>query len=145
MSLNTKWHEEVTKLHEGKEITMKFDELSNQVIGCAIEVHKHLGPGLLESVYKHCFAYELRTAQIPFAMEPSVPIQYKNDVTLDCGFRADFIIAEKLVVELKSVDQVAPIHTAQILTHMKLARLSVGLLLNFNVTVLKNGIKRYVL
>jgi len=124
---------------------VEFDPLSREVLGCAIEVHKHLGPGLLESAYQNCLAYELTQQGIPFRKEIDLPVQYKG-IRLDCGYRLDLIVDEQLIVELKSVDKLAPIHEAQLLTYMKLAGISIGLLLNFNVLKLKDGgIKRYVL
>ena len=124
---------------------MEFDPLSNKVIGCAIEVHKHLGPGLLESAYQNCLAYELAQQGMPFRREVDLPVVYKG-IRLDCGYRMDFVVDEQLILELKCVEDFAPIHAAQILTYMKLSGISIGLLLNFNVTRLKDGgIKRYVL
>ncbi len=123
---------------------MTFDDLSNRVIGCAIEVHQHLGPGLLESAYEQCMAHELSQAGIAFKMQPELPVEYKG-LNLDCGYRIDLLIEESLIVELKSVAALLPIHDAQILTYMKLARIRVGLLMNFNVTRLKDGLKRFVL
>ncbi|MCK4810133.1 MAG: GxxExxY protein [Candidatus Omnitrophica bacterium] len=128
--------------HEGHEV--KFDELSNKVIGCAIKVHRALGPGLLESAYEQCLAHELKLSDIPFTLQCSLPIEY-NGIKLDCGYRIDILIANKLIIELKSVDKILGIHEAQILTYMKLAKIKVGLLLNFNVEKLKLGIKRFVL
>lgn len=123
---------------------MEFDELSQRVIGCAIEVHRTLGPGLLESTYRQCLGYELSHAQIPFQMEVALPVRYK-DVLLDCGYRIDLLVGSKLIVEIKSVEALLPIHQAQILTYMRLASIPIGLLINFNVTKLQNGIKRFVL
>ncbi len=123
---------------------MNFDSLSNKVIGCAINVHKTLGPGLLESAYEQCLAREFALAEIPFEVQKSIPIIYKG-VKLDCGFRIDLLVKNKLIIELKSVDFIKPIHQAQLLTYMKLAKISTGLLINFNVELLKDGIKRYVL
>ena len=123
---------------------MNFDDLSNKVIGCAIEVHRELGPGLLESTYEQCLAYELHSAGIPFRSQVELPVQYKQ-VALDCGYRIDVLVDDRLIVELKSVDQLLKIHEAQILTYMKLAKVQTGLLINFNVELLKNGIKRFVL
>jgi len=134
-------HEE----HEGKTKTrVKFDELSNKVLGCAIEVHRELGPGLLESTYEQCLAYELNRPRIPFKLQVELPIEYKH-IKLDCGYRIDLLADERLIVELKSVDQLLRIHEAQVLTYMKLADVRVGLLINFNVDVLKKGIRRFVL
>jgi GxxExxY protein len=123
---------------------MEFDELSRRVIGCAIEVHRTLRPGLLEATYRQCLAYELSEAQIPFQIEVPVPVRYKN-VLLDCGYRIDLLIGADLIVEIKSVETLLPIHQAQTLTYMRLAKIPIGLLINFNVTKLQNGIKRFVL
>ena len=123
---------------------MEFDPLSHKVIGCAIEVHRVLGPGLLESAYQRCLAHELHSNGIAYKLEWPVPVNYKG-VTLDCGYRVDLLVEDKLIVELKSVEQVQAIHEAQLLTYMKLAGIAIGLLINFNVTQLKKGLKRYVL
>lgn len=123
---------------------MRFDSASNQVIGCALEVHRNLGPGLLESAYEQCLAYEMKSAGIPFTLQHPLPVEYKS-IKLDCGYRIDILIEDSLIVELKSVDKILPIHQAQLLTYMKLARISVGLLINFNVKYLKDGIRRMVL
>ena len=123
---------------------MKFDELSNKVIGCAIEVHRELGPGLLESTYEQCLAYELNQAKIPFKLQVELPVEYKG-VKLDCGYRIDLLADDRLIVELKSVDQLLKIHEAQVLTYMKLAAVRVGLLINFNVELLRRGVRRFVL
>ena len=123
---------------------MEFDELSKRVIGCALEVHRNLGPGLLESAYEQCLAHELSCAKLSFKLQVPVAIDYKG-TRLDCGYRIDVLVDEQLIVELKSVDQLLPIHEAQLLTYMKLARVPTGLLINFNVKLLKNGIRRFVL
>jgi GxxExxY protein len=123
---------------------MPFDPLSNRVIGCAIEVHRELGPGLLESAYEQCLAHELKRNEIPFQLQVPQPVAYK-DIHLDCGYRIDFLIDEQLILELKSVSSLQPIHEAQLLTYMKLTKVKTGLLLNFNVPRLKDGIKRFVL
>ena len=123
---------------------MEFDELSGHVIGCAIEVHRNLGPGLLESTYRQCVACELSHARIPFQMEVPLPVRYK-DLLLDCGYRIDLLVRSELIVEIKSAETLLPIHQAQILTYMRLSKVSLGLLINFNVTKLQNGIKRFVL
>jgi GxxExxY protein len=123
---------------------MDFDALSNRVIGCAIEVHRVLGPGLLESTYQRCLAHELECSNIAFAVEHPVPVNYKG-VCLDCGYRVDLLIGEKLIVELKSVEHLQRVHEAQLLTYMKLAGIRTGLLTSFNVAQLRNGLKRYVL
>ena len=123
---------------------MEFDKLSNKVIGCAIEVHKALGPGLLESAYEQCLARELGLAHITFEVQKPLPVEYKG-IMLDCGYRVDLLVENNLIIELKAVNQLLSIHEAQILTYMKLAHVSVGLLINFNVELLKDGIKRFVL
>lgn len=123
---------------------MEFDELSKRVIGFAIEVHKHLRPGLLESTYEQCMAHELSLAGVAFQIQPALPVEYKG-LKLDCGYRIDLLIQNSLIVELKSVAQLLPIHEAQLLTYLKLSRVRVGLLINFNVTRLKDGLKRFVL
>ena len=123
---------------------MEFDELSRNVIGCAIEVHRNLGPGLLESTYRQCLPCELSHAGVPFQMEVPLPVRYK-DLLLDCGYRIDLLVSGDLIVEIKSVETLLPIHQAQIRTYMRLAKVPLGLLINFNVTKLQNGIKRSVL
>jgi len=123
---------------------IKFDDLSNKVLGCAIEVHRELGPGLLESTYEQCLAYELNRAKIPFQLQVELPVEYKQ-IKLNCGYRIDLLADNRLIVELKSVEQLLKIHEAQVLTYMKLSGVSVGLLLNFNVDVLRKGVKRFVL
>ena len=123
---------------------MRFDKLSNQIIGCAIEVHKHLGPGLLESTYEQCLAYELNKSNLSFKLQYPLPVEYKG-IKIDCGYRIDMLVGNKVIVELKSVDSILPIHQAQLLTYMKLSGLGIGLLMNFNVKYMKTGIKRMVL
>lgn len=123
---------------------MKFDSLSNQVIGLAIEVHRELGPGLLESTYEKCLAHELRVHDIKCVTQMALSVEYKG-LSLDCGYRVDVMVDGKLIVELKSVDSLQRIHEAQLLTYMKLANIRTGLLINFNTGLLKNGIKRFVL
>jgi GxxExxY protein len=123
---------------------MEFDPLSNRVIGCAIEVHRHLGPGLLESAYSICLAHELQLQGITFQKEWPLPVEYKG-IYLDCGYRLDFLIANELIVELKSIEKLLPIHEAQLLSYLKLSGKRTGLLVNFNERILKNGIKRMVL
>jgi GxxExxY protein len=123
---------------------MEFDELSNKVIGCAIEVHKRLGPGLLESAYERCLSFELLSANIRHTIQKELPIDYKT-IKLDCGYRIDMLIENDIIIELKSVDRVMPIHEAQLLTYMKLSGIKIGLMINFNVCRLKDSITRYVL
>ncbi len=122
----------------------QFSELSNRVIGCALEVHRHLGPGLMESAYQQCLAHEFSLNHIAFKMEVPLPVHYK-DVHLDCGYRLDFLIEDQIILELKSVDRLMPIYEAQILTYLKLAGIKQGFLINFNVIRLKEGLKSLVL
>jgi len=121
-----------------------YQELTEKIIGCAIEVHKVLGPGLLESAYEECLSYELMQNGFRIERQKAVPVIFK-EVKLDCGYRIDILVENKVLLELKSVEALAPIHEAQILTYMKFAEIKIGLLINFNVTKLKNGIKRFVL
>lgn len=122
----------------------KFTDLSHRVIGSAIEVHRHLGPGLLESTYQQCLARELHLSGIPFKLEYPLPVEYKG-LHLDCGYRIDVLIEDAIILELKSVTQLKPIHEAQLLTYMKLTHIKQGFLINFNVEVLKNGLKSFIL
>ena len=123
---------------------MEFDKYSKQVIGCAIEVHKTLGPGLLESTYEQCLAHELGLAGLTFELQKSISVKYKN-INLDCGYRIDLFVENSLIVELKSISKLQKIHEAQLLTYMKLANIKTGLLINFNELRLKDGLKRFVL
>jgi GxxExxY protein len=120
---------------------MDTDIISQKVIGCAIEVHKTLGPGLLESSYESCLAYELHTAGLPVERQKLLPITYKNN-KIDAGYRLDILIPNKLIIELKAVEKLLPIHTAQLITYLKLSGIKTGLLINFNVLKLTTGIKR---
>lgn len=119
------------------------NEISNKVIGCAIEVHKQLGPGLLESAYQECLYYELKQLGLSVRKEKPMPVIYK-EVVLDHGYRIDLLVEDKVVVEIKTVEALNEVHTAQVLTYLKLGNYKLGLLLNFNVSVLKNGIKRLI-
>ena len=133
------------KTTENSKKTKLYDHpLTGKVIGCAIEVHRHLGPGLLESTYQRCLAKELVLAKIPFLAEHPIPVHYKGNV-LDCGYRADLLIDNFLVVELKAVEKISRIHQAQLITYMKLAEAPIGLLVNFNSGLLKDGIRKFVL
>jgi GxxExxY protein len=123
---------------------MDENALSNVIIGAAIEVHKQLGPGLLESAYEECLAFELNERNIPFERQKPIPVIYKN-VRLDCGFRTDLLVEHLVVVELKAVDALTAINDAQVLTYLKLTSCKLGLLLNFNVLRMRHGIKRLVL
>lgn len=120
------------------------DRLTEQVIGAAIEVHRVLGPGLLESAYEECLCYELSQRSLTFQRQVPLPIVYKA-VRLDCGYRIDLLVMEQLIIELKTVERLLPIHEAQLLTYLKLKGIRTGLLINFHVVLLKTGIKRLVL
>ena len=123
---------------------MEFDELSRKVIGCAIEVHRNLGPGLLESTYRQCLACELSHTGIPFQMEVPLPVRYR-EILLDCCYRIDLLVSRGLIVEIKCVETLLPIHQAQILTYMRWPKFRSVYFLIFNVTKLQSGIKRFVL
>lgn len=120
------------------------EELTGKIIGSAIEVHRELGPGLLESAYHQCLCHELTLRGLKFQREIHLPVKYKQ-VRLDCGYQADIIVEQKVILELKCVAEISAIHEAQILTYLKLANLKIGILLNFNVASLRDGIKRFVL
>lgn len=119
------------------------NELSKKIIGCALEVHKQLGPGLLESAYRECLCYELTLAGLKVRQEVPMPIIYK-EVKLDHGYRMDLLVEDKVVIEIKTVDALNEVHTAQVLTYLKLGNYKLGLLMNFYVSLLKDGIKRVI-
>ena len=119
-------------------------ELTGRVIGLAIEVHRHFGPGLLESAYEECLSFELQKSGIEYRRQVALPVTYK-DVRLDCGYRMDIVAAGRLIIEVKAVERMLPIHEAQILTYLRLSRLRIALLINFNTVLLKNGLRRFVL
>ena len=123
---------------------MKHEELTDKVIGCAIEVHKALGPGLLESTYEKCLSVELSLHEIEHSVQKTLPVVYKG-LEIDCGYRIDIIVEGRLIIELKAAEKILPLHEAQLLTYMKLTNVPVGLLMNFNMLRLKDGIKRFVL
>ncbi len=122
---------------------MKDNELTHFIIGAAIEIHRSLGPGLLESVYEECLAREFSLRRITYERQKPVPLVYK-DLKLECGFRLDFLVNKRVVVELKSIEAIAPIHESVMLTYLRLSGSPLGLLINFNVPILKDGIRRYV-
>jgi len=122
---------------------MEINKITEIIIGCAIEVHKQLGPGLLESAYEECLCYELKQAGLHFERQKPVPVVYK-EIKLDCGYRIDILVENSVVVELKTVEAFSPVHEAQILTYMKFSEKKIGLLINFYVTRLKDGLKRYI-
>lgn len=117
--------------------------VSNQIIGLAIAVHRQLGPGLLESAYEECLCFELKRNGISFARQVQLPVVYEN-IRLDCGYRMDIVANDEIVIELKSVERLLPIHEAQMMTYLRLSGLKVGLLMNFNTVLLKDGLKRIV-
>ena len=121
-----------------------YKDLTERIIDIAIEVHKELGPGLLENTYKQCLAYELKKANLNIQLEINCPIIYK-EVKISCGFRIDLLIEDKIIVELKCVDDIIPIHEAQLLTYLKLYKKELGLIINFNEIYLRDGIRRLVL
>lgn len=123
---------------------MNTNELTSKIIGCAINVHRILGPGLLESAYEECLAFELYESGLQFERQKPVPVIFK-DIKLECGYRIDLLVENSIVLELKSVDNLAHIHEAQILTYLKFSNKKTGQLINFNVTLLKTGIKRFLL
>ena len=123
---------------------MDINDLTGQIIGSAIEVHKTLGPGLLESAYEECLCHEFDLRGISYKRQHAVPVQYKG-VKLDCGYRIDVLVEARVILELKSVDCLGLIYEAQVLTYLKLTGHKVGLLINFNVSALKKGIKRFML
>jgi len=117
--------------------------LTERIIGAAIEVHRHLGPGLLESAYEECLCFELRRSAVPHERQVALPVFYKGN-SLNCGYRMDLVVGKRVIVEIKTVEGTLPVHTAQLLTYLKLSGLPIGLLINFNVPVLKKGLKRIV-
>jgi len=123
-------------------IIMQLNEITQKIIGCAIQVHKSLGPGLLESAYEECLSYELIKNGLSIKRQQPTPVVYK-EIKLECGYRIDILVENAVVLELKVVDEFNPVHEAQILTYMKFSNKQLGLLINFNVTVLKNGIRRF--
>ena len=119
-------------------------ELTGQIIAAAVEVHRELGPGLLESAYQACMCRELSLRRIDFQTEVALPVDYRG-IHLDCGYRMDLVVAGKIAVDLKSIDKIVPIHQAQLLTYLRLSGMRVGLLVNFNVSILRQGIVRRIL
>ena len=133
-----------TESQRHRENENEKDPRTSPIIGAAIEVHRHLGPGLLESAYEQCLCHELHLRGLSFRCQVDLPLSYKG-IKLDCGYRIDLIVGDEIVVELKAVEKILPIHEAQLLTYMKLAAKPVGLLINFNVPLLTQGIVRRVL
>jgi len=123
---------------------MLYEDLTKEIIGAAIEVHKLIGPGMLESAYEECLCYELKLRGLNYERQKPVPIVYKK-IKLECGYRIDILVENKIILELKAAEGFNPVHEAQILTYMRFAEKRLGLLINFNVTKLTNGLKRYIL
>ena len=121
----------------------RLDQITRRIIGAAIEVHRHIGPGLLESAYEACLAYELKQLGFRVEQQKPLPVLYK-EVKLDCGYRLDLVVEDAIILEVKAIEQLAPIHDAQLLSYLRISGMMVGLLMNFHVRVLKNGIKRIV-
>ena len=126
------------------DLLQENDKLTYDILNCAYKVHSNLGPGLLESVYQKCLAYELRKKGYIVEVEKELPIEYE-DIKIECGYRLDLLVENKVIIELKAIEKLSDVHTAQILTYLKLSGINIGLLINFNVTSLKNGIKRFIL
>jgi GxxExxY protein len=122
---------------------IKDSDITHSIIGAAIEIHRNLGPGLLEAVYEECLAREFDLRNIPYARQKPIPLIYK-DLKLECGYRLDFLVRDRVVVELKSIEAIAPVHESVMLTYLRLSERPLGLLINFNVPILKDGIRRYV-
>ena len=121
----------------------EINRITDMVIGAAIAVHRELGPGLLESTYQSCLTYELAERNLRFLAQKTIPVMYKG-IRMDCGYRADFVVENAVLLELKAIERFEPIHTAQMITYLRLSGLTVGLLINFNVELLKFGIRRFV-
>lgn len=130
-------------MHRKGAEAQRENEITNRVIGFAIEVHRSLGPGLLESAYEECLCYELTQDKMPFRRQLPLPVLYKG-IQLECGYRMDLVLDDLVIIEVKAIERLLPIHEAQLLTYLKLAGKSVGLLINFNVPVLRTGLKRIV-
>ena len=147
----TESHRENTEIHGGSKVRMReshdrteLNRLTEQIIGAAIEVHRHLGPGLLESAYETCLAYELEQRGLTVERQKALPLIYK-EIRLDQGYRIDLLVAQKVVVELKVVEQFTDVHEAQVLSYLRFSGCKVGLLINFNVKLLKDGVRRFVM
>ena len=123
--------------------SQKINRITEKIIGCAIEIHRNLGPGLLESAYEECLCYELSQANLKFERQVSLPVVYKG-VKLDCGYRMDLVVENLVIVELKAIERILPVNEAQLLSYLKLYNKKVGLLINFHIPMLKSGLKRIV-
>jgi len=122
---------------------MKDSDLTRRIIGAAITVHRELGPGLLEAVYEECLSFELGSIGLPFLRQKPIPVIYRGN-KLDCGYRADLIVADRVIVEIKAIAAIAPVHEAVMLTYLRLSGCRIGLLINFHSAVLKDGVHRFV-
>jgi GxxExxY protein len=122
---------------------MDLNQITEKIIGCSIEVHKSLGPGLLESAYEECLSYELIKSGLKIERQKPVPIFYK-EVQLDCGYKIDILVEDSVIIELKASEGITPVHEAQVLTYLKFSNKKIGLLINFNVLILKNGLRRFI-
>jgi GxxExxY protein len=129
---------------EGAEVKQSINEITEKIIGAAIAVHKELGPGLLESAYEACLVYELVQNGLKVESQKSLPVSYRG-IKVDCGYRIDLLVEDQIILELKSIEKIEPIHEAQLLSYLKLSGFKIGLLINFNVRLLRNGIRRFVL
>jgi GxxExxY protein len=134
----------ISKTIHHRDTETQRDPLTDSVIGAAIEVHRALGAGLLESAYEECLCHELECHNLEFSRQVALPVRYKA-ISLDCAYRLDVVVENQLILELKAVDKLLPIHDAQLLTYLRLSGLRTGLLMNFNVPVLKDGLKRMML
>jgi GxxExxY protein len=132
-----------TEAQSARSVLAEMNDLTERIIGCAIKVHRVLGPGLLESAYEVCLAHELDKSGLNIKRQVSIPVVY-DGIRLDAGYQLDLLVEDRIVIELKAVEKLLPIHEAQLLTYLKLANKKLGLLINFNVNLLKNGIKRRV-
>ena len=121
--------------------TQRLNQITEKIIGCSIEVHRALGPGLLESAYEECLCYELSQSGLRFERQVPLPVAYKG-VNLDCGYKMDLVVKNLVIIEIKAVEHLIPVHEAQLLSYLKLANKPLGLLMNFHVSALKNGLKR---
>jgi len=147
MKVESKSTPEIAEGAEGKSLPRAFgspeNALTDKIIGAAIEVHRHLGPGLLETAYEECLCYELSQQGVRFQRQVALPVNYKG-LKLDCGYKLDLVVEDSVVVELKAIEELLPIHSAQLLTYLKSSGKRVGLLINFNVPILTKGLKRMV-
>ena len=145
MSFEDKRMHDEPRRHGGTErIELYHGELTDRLIAAAIEVHRRLGPGLLESAYEECYCHELSLQNTPYERQKALPLEYKG-IKLDCGYRIDIVADNRVVIECKCVEKIPPVHEAQLLTYLKLSGLKVGLIINFHTARIKDGIKRLVL